>query len=568
MPLANSVLSISPRTVPGSHSHSPHHSKPDFNGGLAPQLVVPSMPNAIAPHRTQFYQQSAGSGSGSTQAEPSRKMGSSELSDQNREYGSQDVYPYRNSLHSTVASSVYTVGGGDRISGSWAQSDTGDWDAMAIDPSSPQVELPPQSSGQPMDIQSSPMAQEDPSRPDIHDDIPEHSVVHHTAQGVQSGGHKLRLASLGFGKKPSKWGGFFSHSDKIPQNVLSPVDEMHVASTSSTPSLKRTQSSSTDSRSLSELSPEGEQDVSFKPAMDPKMRKKEAERVEKEAEKVRRAMAEKRSREQARAVMQKRNLMIKQNSQGADLDWESSNSASLLGVQKAKAKQRQGSVPAASSSATVNAAGGRFRGANEDGAGSEGDQWRELEYRNKARRRDMDDDHSMSSSDVQSVSRLSVISFATVDSDPGPARIRQRPSLFGINRMQSTSSLRTSFGDDSYPVSARSSNSLSLEQQLVNDFDSRASFSSYDAARSSFSDTSSPPPMQMLSLSSHQQPRRQAHPSFITLPPPITSMHSQHLQTPGPTSPYEYGQNGHIQTHPPSPGIAPHSAINPMFKVV
>jgi len=128
--------------------------------------------------------------------------------------------------------------------------------------------------------------------------------------------------------------------------------------------------------------------------------------------------------------------------------------------------------------------------------------------------------------------------------------------------MQSMSSLRTSFGDD-FTTSPRSSNSPSLEHHYGNEFDSRTSFSSFDAARSSISDTSSPPQMHMLSLGSPPQHPAMPNRPFINLPP----LPPQHLRVPTPSSPYEYGQYGQIQAQPPSPAIAPHSAINPIFKV-
>jgi hypothetical protein len=43
-----------------------------------------------------------------------------------------------------------------------------------------------------------------------------------------------------------------------------------------------------------------------------------------------------------------------------------------------------------------------------------------------------EDDRSMSSSDVHSIGGMSTLSFAKVDGDPGPSRIRNRSSLFGL----------------------------------------------------------------------------------------------------------------------------------------
>lgn len=142
------------------------------------------------------------------------------------------------------------------------------------------------------------------------------------------------------------------------------------------------------------------------------------------------------------------------------------------------------------------------------------------------------------------------------------------------------SSLRTSSVRDD--LSGRSSASLSLEQQLVNDFHLRASVDS-----SSVSDGGSPPPppMHMLSLSSPipwQHPshetssdntvespsllsRRQVDPSqTVSLSLPPQPRHPQGFKPSGPPSPYELP----LYEHPPSPGVAPKSAINPIFKVV
>ncbi|KAJ7481986.1 hypothetical protein FB451DRAFT_1556124 [Mycena latifolia] len=101
--------------------------------------------------------------------------------------------------------------------------------------------------------------------------------------------------------------------DKSHQNGLPSLEELAVASTS-TPSLKRSQSSSTDSKSLREPSP-----IREPRRMDVKKNKKEAARIQREAEKQRRALAEKMLLEQARAVMQKRNQMT-QN--GRQFEWD------------------------------------------------------------------------------------------------------------------------------------------------------------------------------------------------------------------------------------------------------
>lgn len=534
-----SMTSLSPRPMPSSHSNAPAHVKPAFNG------------NSHA-HRKPFFPADQNGTVPRQMAASPDPLDSLQLQND----GSLSSH------YSAVSSSVHT--GANHITEIYTNGTThvqnGDSEAMEVSPSSPSSSNPHQqnhsSDPQPMDI-SSPSATEPNKRLPPSDQQFSPPVIQSSPSGS-----RLKL----FSKKPSMWGrAMFGNGDKVQHNTLPPVDELNVASSSSTPSLN--QSSTAESKSLSELSPNGAEPIVIEPPpVDAKSRKKEAERVALEAEKARRALAEKRSRDQARAVMQKRSQMIKQKN--GEFEWEAASPAHFATLHKSKPKQRSGMPQASSSSATINAAGGRFRGSNEGANGSEYDNYREAEHRTKARRRDMDDDHSMSSSDLQSFGRLSVMSFATVESDPLSQRLRHRPSLFGIHRMQSSSSLRTSFGDD-YSLSARSSNSPSYEQQLASDFDSRASMSSYEAARSSMSEASSPLPMHSLSLSSPQQQQQiLGRQQYFTLPVPVSAV-QQHppFRAPTPSSPYEYGQYGQIQPQPPSPAIAPHSAINPIFKV-
>lgn len=312
-----------------------------------------------------------------------------------------------------------------------------------------------------------------------------------------------------------------------------------------------------------------------------------AKEVQKEADRQRRLRAEKTQREQARAVM-KNNRRLAHAAVVNDFQWRSGPHGSGLPSDSQAAapgpiRQAQSYGP---SSLTVNAAGGSYKSPSqspvvpsaESSSMARSDWRRDNERVAKARRRDYDDDHSMSS-DVHG--SMSVISFATVDSDPGPPRLRQRPSAYGMNRMTSMSSMRGSSSIEDYATSGRSSTSLSVEQQLVNEFHLRASVDS-----SSISDGGSPqpPPMHMLSLSSpipwlHSQsdmsststvdnnaapsPRQphQLNPTMISPPPQPRHPGPLHL---GPQSPY--GSGGVYG--PPSPGLAPKSAINPMFKVV
>ncbi|TFK77106.1 Pkinase-domain-containing protein [Pluteus cervinus] len=380
------------------------------------------------------------------------------------------------------------------------------------------------------------------------------------------------FSSLSFGKKNGKRSFGMFGGDK--SNQLPPVDEMIPP----VPTLKRTQTSSSDGR-LQDLSAH---DTPARNAELKKINKKEAERMQREAEEQKRKIAAKMHREQARAVMQKRNQVM-QKAFGNDIEWLGGNEQRLDFSETSKPKQaasgpirkNQTSANAVGPSTTLNAAGGRFGNSPEPPSAAER-RGTTMERLAKARRREFDDDHSMSSSDVHSLGHVSSISFATVDSDPGPSRLRTRPSLFSINRMTSMSSLRTSV--DEFPPSARSSNSFSLEGQLAHDFRTQATVNSPHLAGSV-----SPPPMHLLSLSPSVSP------SLSPSPPWVHVQHQQHKDGLSPrreqSPPFVTLQNGyntfeHLHGHPPSPygqppsplalapGTAPKSAINPIFKVV
>ncbi|KAJ7071038.1 kinase-like domain-containing protein [Mycena amicta] len=394
--------------------------------------------------------------------------------------------------------------------------------------------------GGPMDVLTSPIAPDFPNRPQVTE------PVHDTPNGVhdvsQSQSNKLgKFGSLGFGKKRSGWGlgGMFG-GDKSHQNGLPPLEEIAVASTS-TPSLKRSQSSSSDSRSLREPSPIREAPR----RMDAKKNKKEAERIQREAEKQRRALAEKMQREQARAVMQKRSLITQNHTQ---FEWDGGMQQRLEWDDKGK--------QAASGPVRQNRSDDRFVPHHQ----SEVSDWRrDTERMAKARRLEYDDDHSLSSSDVHSIGRMSSISFATVDSDPGPTRIRNRPSLLGMSRMTSSSSLQTSFDEFSpdFSPSARSSNSFSLEGQLAQDFRTQASFDG-----SPLTGNISPPPMQTLSLSPSLSPA--ASPWLHPQPDGRYLLQPRSSPLNGNSS---FDFNGQSPGLFGGPNGAPKSAINPMFNV-
>ncbi|KAF5374753.1 hypothetical protein D9758_000290 [Tetrapyrgos nigripes] len=402
----------------------------------------------------------------------------------------------------------------------------------------------------------------------------------------------LPKVGLGFGKKHSKWGLGMFGSDKSHHHDLPPVHDIPAAS-SSTGSLKRTQSAGSDSRSIrgepsSLQEPMGQDEVK-------KFNKMEAERVRHEAEKQRRALAEKMQREQARAVMQKRNMIMQPKIHAKEnIEWRGGSEQPRLeftDTSIAKGKQaatgpiwREPTTHTngnASGSLTANAASGRYVPSNEPSMSSS--DWKRDERMTKVQRMDIDDDlTSVSSSDVHSTSRMSTISFATVDSDPGP-------SLFGLNRMTSTSSLRTSFDDfspsrrsssssfDDFSPSVQSSNSFSLEGQLAHDFRTQASMDPHTPLTGSVS----PPPMQMLSLSpslspsiSPTPPPISPSPQWMQVPPRAETLSSRRGQAPpyinvpakhprsASYSPYDR------EGRPPRSGHVNKTDINPIFKVV
>jgi hypothetical protein len=443
-----------------------------------------------------------------------------------------------------------------------------------------------------------PMAQDPIRQPESHPDVNGHQAT----PPIQL--NKLgRLSSLTFGKKHAKWGlsGMFG-GDKSHPNPLPPLDETRPAV--SFPSRKRAKSSSTGSRSICESSP-SEQQLPAQDSRDmKKLNKKEAERLHREAEQEKRRLAERKHREQARDVLHKRQQLTRKTVHD-DIEWLSVGEGQRGEIREPKGKQSSSGVLRhdfgtttgnPTLSATVNAAAGKFGPPQpfsppQDHASHDWDRdrernWRGVERGAKARRREFDDDHSMSSSEVHSISRMSSISFATVDSDPGPSRLRNRPSLFGISRVTSKSSLRTSFDD--FSPSARSSNSFSLEGQLAHDFRTQASVTSH------ISGSVSPPPLQMLSLSPTMSPplspsspwlqvqhhkedllsRTRSFP-YLSVSPNSTpgdllpSPLNLNAQLPPPPNPHAHRPRTY--GYPPSSGRTPRSAksaINPIFKVV
>ena len=422
--------------------------------------------------------------------------------------------------HSTTESSVSSYPSAEP-----SPNTQNDWESMQT---SPQFDIPDEYS-QPMDTATSPASQEFPVRPSAEPDALHNGVPYDVSAPVP----KLHKASS-FQFRKQRWpvlGGMFGNSDK---SQLPPVDESHssLQSHNNTASLKRTQSSSTDSRSLPEVP---STTAAAPPPMDPKKVKKEAARMAREAEKQRRAQMEKAQREQSRAVMQNRTQLIMESQTTQPPEWKGLQAQPLSGnvidasrLVSPEHKQRNG--------------GGPIRERPAHGLGP-------YERVAKARKREFDDDHSMSSADVRSSAVMSVMSFATNNSDPGHF-LQPRPSPFTSIRESATSS-PLGYHDDGSTCASDSSVSHHFPQ------------ASMDSA--SLSDLGSPPPLHTLSLSpagswrtlqgggSADESLQQPRPSHLTIPSPLNEL--------------PYG--GHLYANSPSPGLsAPKSAINPIFKVV
>lgn len=323
-------------------------------------------------------------------------------------------------------------------------------------------------------------------------------------------GHSKGL--FGFGKKNKPWT-LFGGGDH--HKTLPPVEEATLPSTSSTPSLKRTQSGSTsDSRSLSDIGPPcgfgGPNSGRGPPPpvivtgpIDPKQAKKDAEQAKRDAKRAaeeavhqRRAEQEQAAKARSRAVIQKRAAI---ETPGSVLEWNHPPIArapapaegtpnSLSPVDKGKERMhplpRRGMVLGPTGKSAVGA--GPLESFNrsrhpvipEDAEQAEDDYHQMIQNprSSKARRRNGDDDHSMSSADRRSDRRLSISTVATVDSDPGPARprqLRERNSTLFLHRAPSHSSLRSGLstgGSSTRGFSPGARSSTSLEQGFLTEF--------------------------------------------------------------------------------------------------
>jgi hypothetical protein len=524
----NQLSTLSPRSLPPSHAHSPAYIKPPFNHSNH------AYPNGAShySHRQPFY--------------PQQQNGDVEMI-------SVEATPVSTSTYNRHAQHhQHDSLGGDR---------------MVLDPPAQQENHANQKSG-----------------------------------------------ILGFGKK---WGlgSVFGHNEKPTmqiQNPLPPVEEITFASRS-TPSLQRTPSSSSESRSLPEMSPNAPVMLSHVPPvpplppMDPKKLEKEQKRLAKEAEteaeKEKRAAQQKLQRERAQAVVRKRQLIQQQVSVRSEIEFQSVHSAMLAqpgGLERRSKSKTSGTQK--DSSSKFNVPPGVAAASSYGGSGygrREGNQTRatpstsampllsppdnnpyghDLRFK---RPRD-DDDHSLSSqSDVHSVGRMSVISFATVDSDPGPGRsVRKRGSTYGFSTGRGIATTSSMSSLQSYTTSPRTSHSVEPNAAALSTSSIDAQFVS-DFANQNFGDpTVSPLNMQYLTLAGSpsmpawtidQSPssgpgpsrssgglaarRLQAQP-YIAVPSVPVSQASGH-------SPHSESTYTTTRSHPPTP----HSAANPLYSV-
>lgn len=440
-----------------------------------------------------------------------------------------------------------------------------------------------------------------------------------------------KTGMFGFGKKLV---GMFGQNEK--QMTLPPVEEY---ASRSTPSLKDTPSTSAESRSLPELvSPLSQLSIPppvplpapVLPPTDPKKLKKEQERLLREAEMERRANLERRQRERSQAVVAKR-AQLAPSARNPAFEFQNVNAGKLaVGNPRPKTKVSKEDSSAFPEVPPSVLAANSF-GPNPHKSGSA--KQRTLQHatsgmlgstydqRNPKWRKGDDDELSMSSSDVQSIGRMSVISFATVDSDPGPGKsLRRRQSAYNYGLSPRPVGTATSISSQSYTNSPRSSHSVepsmrsggSIDAQFVSDFEARATFAAVNGnplyspglhapahahrhsasptGPSDFVDSMSPPNMQFLTLAGSP-----SHPpwtlesangsangdavsadsnSVSTLGSrraPGPGMLSMHNIVHGPgqypaqhPSPSTYDYFAHSRSHPPTP----HSEVNPMFHVV
>ncbi|SNX88155.1 probable cdk-related kinase 1 [Melanopsichium pennsylvanicum] len=200
--------------------------------------------------------------------------------------------------------------------------------------------------------------------------------------------------------------------------------------------------------------------------LDPKKAKKEAEKAAREAEKARREAQQKAARDRARAVMQKRNQFLASSNSKDPVEWLAGTIQADEPYRSSPSEKVRGKQPAMPGSqlspSMPSYASGEFPrsplqqpmhglspdyGMAANPAVSSSMAWRGVgaarySRSNKARRREHDDDHSMSSfEDAVDPRRASMQSYQTGESDPGPGTGQHLPQGHHIQRASSSSSL-------------------------------------------------------------------------------------------------------------------------------
>ena len=266
-----------------------------------------------------------------------------------------------------------------------------------------------------------------------------------SAAAAAAAASSSKLAALTVGKK-KKWGlsSVFSRDDKSSIS-LPPVDEHGYASTVGSASLKRTQSGSERSSAVQPLQPVASVPSAPSPVDDPKKAKKEAELARREADKAKREAAARMQKERARAVMLKRQQLLAEQSGVKDPQVEHVSGFTVAPEAKPAAPAqpalgqgphrlhhsssrdlRQTSAHPMSQSATSVrshesrlsvAPGSLHSGHSQSHPSLPLREPHEMSSRHKARRRDEDDDHSMSNFDQNSLRSRSVLTVGTIDSE-------------------------------------------------------------------------------------------------------------------------------------------------------
>jgi len=248
-----------------------------------------------------------------------------------------------------------------------------------------------------------------------------------------------KASSISTGKK-KKWGlsSVFGGSDKSSSNLAS-VAEVSSPYTGSMSNLKRTQSGGNPAErgltmSTTMAAPPA-------PSLDPKQAKKEAEKAKREAELIKRETAARMQKERARAVMMKRqNMMGTQSTK--ELEWSSSGftvqseapkrstggiypSSSQVNLGSSRDLRQVTGLPGTQSATSIQSEGRKSEhsiySAHSQSQPALPTQFPmmgdDVSGRRKARRRDEDDDHSMSSFDHNSLRSRSVLTVGTIDSE-------------------------------------------------------------------------------------------------------------------------------------------------------